>query len=66
MYLLPRIKEAQNFGLFLYFSKKLPKGNSFPNGENSPHLVTLIGASRCVGTGRQSNRKLGLLSLKKA
>jgi hypothetical protein len=36
-------KEAQNFGLLLQFSQKLPKvsNHHHPIGENSPNLVTL-------------------------
>jgi hypothetical protein len=39
--ILKRKKVAQLFVLHLQFSRKLPKGNSRPIGENSPNLVTL-------------------------
>jgi hypothetical protein len=34
-------KVAQKVGVLLKFSKRLPKVNNHPIGENSPNLVTL-------------------------
>jgi hypothetical protein len=35
-------KSSPKFGLFQQFSKKLPKENNRPIGENTPNLVTLL------------------------
>jgi hypothetical protein len=46
------VKSSPKGGLFLKFSKKLPKIKNHPMGENSPSLVTLGGSSKYSVSGR--------------
>jgi hypothetical protein len=46
---LNRAKEgAQTMWLLLLFSKKLPKENNYPKGQNSPKLVTVTYVTKIV------------------